>query len=71
MNRKTYLLRICKNSLLLLATTSVGLALLPDRISAEQPDRAEDRLSPAAFAEPPVNARPGSFWDWLNGSMTK
>lgn len=32
--------------------------------------RAEDRLSPAEFAEPPVNARPGSFWDWLNGAMT-
>ena len=71
MNRKVCLLETCKNALLLLATTSVGLALLPDRISAEQPDRARDRLSPAAFAEPPVNARPGSFWDWLNGSMTK
>jgi len=33
--------------------------------------RAEDRLSPAAFAEPPVHARPGAFWDWLNGSMTR
>ena len=33
--------------------------------------RADDRLSPAAFAEPPVNARPGSFWDWLNGAITK
>lgn len=33
--------------------------------------RATDRLSPAAFNEPPLNARPGSFWDWLNGSITK
>jgi len=33
--------------------------------------RAEDRLSPAAFNEPPPNARPGGFWDWLNGSITK
>ena len=41
MNRKMCLLRICKNSLLLLATTSVGLALhvenrrivLPDGMS--------------------------------------
>jgi hypothetical protein len=23
------------------------------------------------FAEPPLNARPGSFWDWLNGSITR
>jgi hypothetical protein len=33
--------------------------------------RAEDRLSPAAFADPPVEARPGCFWDWLNGSITE
>ena len=33
--------------------------------------RAEDRLSPAAFADPPVEARPGCFWAWLNGSITK
>ena len=36
-----------------------------------EPGRADDRLSPAAFADPPVDARPGSFWDWLNGSITK
>ena len=34
-------------------------------------DRAGDRLSPAEFAEPPVHVRPGAFWDWLNGSITK
>jgi hypothetical protein len=34
-------------------------------------DRAADRLSAEAFAEPPLHARPGSFWDWLNGSITK
>ena len=33
--------------------------------------RADDRLSPSAFADPPVEARPGCFWDWLNGSITK
>jgi hypothetical protein len=33
--------------------------------------RAEDRLSPDAFADPPLQARPGCFWDWLNGSITK
>ena len=35
------------------------------------PDRAGDRLSPAVFHAPPLNARPGSFWDWLNGSITR
>jgi len=33
--------------------------------------RAGDRLSPADFADPPVHVRPGSFWDWLNGSITR
>ncbi len=33
--------------------------------------RVADRLSPAAFAEPPVHVRPGAFWDWLNGSVTR
>lgn len=33
--------------------------------------RDEDRLSPAEFAEPPAHVRPGAFWDWLNGSITK
>ena len=36
-----------------------------------EPTRAEDRLSPAAFGDPPVHARPGAFWDWLNGSITR
>ncbi len=33
--------------------------------------RADDRLSPEAFADPPLQARPGCFWDWLNGAITK
>ena len=33
--------------------------------------RSEDRLSPSAFADPPVEARPGCYWAWLNGSITK
>jgi hypothetical protein len=33
--------------------------------------RAADRLSPSAFADPPVEVRPGCFWAWLNGSITK
>jgi hypothetical protein len=24
-----------------------------------------------AFANPPLSARPGVFWDWLNGNITK
>ncbi|MEI7899488.1 MAG: glycosyl hydrolase, partial [bacterium] len=37
----------------------------------QEPGRAEDRLSPAAFADPPIHARPGAFWAWLNGSITQ
>ncbi len=40
-------------------------------LNTSQPNRASDRLSPTAFANPPLNARPGAFWDWLNGSITK
>lgn len=40
-------------------------------LNAVELGRAGDRLSPAAFANPPLNARPGAFWDWLNGSITK
>ncbi|MCX6878205.1 MAG: glycosyl hydrolase [Verrucomicrobia bacterium] len=36
-----------------------------------EPARAGDRLSPAAFGDPQVEVRPGAFWDWLNGSITK
>lgn len=32
--------------------------------------RASDYLSAAEFADPPTHARPGCFWDWLNGAMT-
>lgn len=34
-----------------------------------EPARADDRLSPAAFADPPLQTRPGCFWAWLNGSI--
>ncbi|MEN6561147.1 MAG: glycosyl hydrolase [Acidobacteriota bacterium] len=37
----------------------------------QRPSRSEDRLSPCAFADPPVEARPGCFWAWLNGSITE
>lgn len=33
--------------------------------------RSEDRHSPSAFADPPVEARTGCYWAWLNGSITK
>jgi hypothetical protein len=32
--------------------------------------RETDRLSTAAFSEPPLHVRPGSFWDWLKGGFT-
>ena len=35
-----------------------------------EPARADDRLSPAAFADPPIQTRSGCVWAWLNGSMT-
>ena len=46
----------------------------PSTGSAEKPTgtaQADARLSPEAFADPPLQARPGCFWDWLNGSITK
>jgi len=36
-----------------------------------EPTRVEDRISPDAFANPPLQARPGCYWAWLNGSITK
>jgi hypothetical protein len=30
---------------------------------------AADVLSPAQFANPPLAARPGAYWPWLNGSV--
>ena len=52
--------------------------LLPSGVSQGKPasvaetdnSRANDRLSPVEFSEPPTHARPGCFWDWLNGSIT-
>jgi hypothetical protein len=39
--------------------------------NAPESARAMDRLSPSEFVVPPLNARPGGFWDWLNGSISK
>ncbi len=32
--------------------------------------RAEDKLSPDLFLNPPTETRPGCFWAWLNGFIT-
>lgn len=50
-------------------TSSDSVAANPAGKMAE-PARTEDRLSPAAFADPPLQSRPGCFWAWLNGSIT-
>jgi hypothetical protein len=52
-----------------LASADTQTQASPER--REGTARAEDRLSPSAFADPPVEARPGCFWAWLNGSITK
>ena len=28
-----------------------------------------DKVSPAAFVSPPLEARPGAYWCWLNGHV--
>lgn len=33
--------------------------------------RSEGRLSPSVFSNPPIEARPGCYWAWLNGSITE
>ena len=30
---------------------------------------AGERVSPEAFANPPMEARPGAYWCWLNGHV--
>jgi hypothetical protein len=51
--------------------TQVEQAVLSDSGKTITSSRSQDRLTPAEFANPPMNSRPGSFWDWLNGSITK
>ena len=52
-------------------TLSAGRPAAGPPDQAGGPSRADDRLSLEAFAAPPLQARPGCFWDWLNGSITK
>ena len=47
---------------LLLFATLIGLFLC-------FPAVAGDKISPEAFANPPMEARPGAYWCWLNGTV--
>lgn len=59
------------SSVVLLVALGLQWGLLPTSAETlKEPARADDRLSPAAFAEPPLQTRPGCFWAWLNGSIT-
>ena len=52
---------------------AIATLLLTAVITAADPaphPRANDTLAPSEFLSPPVNTRPGSFWSWLNGSIT-
>lgn len=40
----------------------LAVALLPVGAKSEEP-------SPARFADPPIEARPGAYWTWLNGNV--
>ncbi len=45
--------------------------LSSEPVQATASHRYHDRILPADFANPPVHSQPGSFWDWLNGSISK
>ncbi len=45
------------------------LAVLLAWFGCAWPVFAADVLSPAQFANPPLAARPGAYWPWLNGSV--
>jgi len=49
--------------------STVSVAANPSG-KVQEPGKAED-CSPAAFGDLPVYVRPGSSWDWLNGSITR
>jgi hypothetical protein len=62
----------CRIPALLLLCAVLQWGSLPSFAQAlKEAPRASDRLSPAAFGEPPLQTRPGCFWSWLNGSITK
>ncbi|MBC8406321.1 MAG: hypothetical protein H8E15_13940 [Planctomycetes bacterium] len=55
----------------LIGCTQSETIAIRDSVQATTSSRTDDRLSHAEFANPPVHSRPGSFWDWLNGSISK
>ncbi len=58
-------------SLVQLGCTQGEIIVHGDSVETKTSSRYDDRLSPIEFADPPVHSRPGSFWDWLNGSMSR
>ncbi|MEI7899480.1 MAG: glycosyl hydrolase [bacterium] len=42
---------------------------LVEFVIAKASPAAEREPSPALFREPPIEARPGAFWDWMNGDV--
>ena len=42
---------------------------LVEFVIAHASPAAEREPSPALFRDPPMDARPGAFWDWLNGNV--
>ncbi len=42
---------------------------LVEFVIARASPAAEREPSPALFRDPPMEARPGAFWDWLNGNV--
>lgn len=42
---------------------------LVEFVIARASPAAEREPSPALFRDPPLEARPGAFWDWLNGNV--
>jgi hypothetical protein len=54
----------------LLALFTIPIILVLSSCSHEKPARL-DNLSEEQFVNPPDESRPGAFWCWLNGNMTK
>ena len=42
---------------------------LVEFVIAHASPAAEREPSPALFRDPPMEARPGAFWDWMNGNV--
>jgi hypothetical protein len=51
--------------------SQVETVVVADSAEVKAPSRSTDRVLPALFSDPPLHSRPGSFWCWLNGSITK